>query len=78
MTGDFLNRSGTPTPACDNDAALAKAPDYIDVLNDKGFTLQRLGDLLLTAFEGERGDEGLRCLRRALQVFSRSLELAPN
>ncbi|MDJ0704678.1 MAG: tetratricopeptide repeat protein, partial [Leptolyngbyaceae cyanobacterium MO_188.B28] len=56
------------------DEALARAPDYINALNNKGLALQSLGDL-------QRGlsqhQDALASWQAALTEFEHSLELAP-
>jgi len=57
------------------DSALVIAPDYILALNSKGLALKSMGDLQAKLFNQQ---EALKNWQEALEMFNRSLVIAPN
>lgn len=56
-------------------SALQRAPDYINALNNKGITLQKLGDLQASLSQHEAAKAAWDL---ALKLADRVLQLAPN
>ena len=57
------------------DSALVIAPDYILALNSKGLALKSMGDLQAKLSDQQ---EALKNWQEALEIFNRSLAIAPN
>jgi hypothetical protein len=55
-------------------SALSLAPNYVYALNNFGLVLIKLRQLLL---ENSQEAEAAECLKRTLEAFNRSLEIAP-
>lgn len=60
------------------DEGLEKYPNDIYMINNKGKTLQKLGNLMLNIFRENKINEAREYFLKALLLFSRIVEMAPN